>query len=322
MHPERTREVPPLRRISFVLSVYNEEQTIEIFWQRLESCLRDLPMAKEVIFVNDGSEDQSLAILDNIAKNNSAVTLLSLSRNFGHEAAMIAGIDRSSGDVVIVMDVDLQHPLEYIRNMLDRYLSGYDVVTMTRQEQGEAGFMRRKFSELFYRMLYLLSGRRLEPNVSDFFLISKRVADLLKSEYREKVRFLRGYIQTIGFRKISLPYSSQKRTCGQSKYSFPKLVALSIAAISNFSNLPLYLGILGGLIMGGLSLIVTVYSVIMKMSGFVIPGYTTLVVLISFLFAVQFFFLGIIGQYIAYLFEESKGRPIYIIDEVIKTEQD
>ena len=311
-----------IKKVSFVLSVYNEEQMLKKFWSEMGPCLEHLPMDKEVIFVNDGSADKSLDILKEIAKGNSCVRVISLSKNFGHEAAMIAGIDNSSGDVVIVMDVDLQHPLESINNMLEKYLAGFEIVTMVRLETEEAGFIRRKLSGMFYRILHVLSGGRLEPNVSDFFLISKRIADLLKSEYRERVRFLRGYIQLMGFRKANLNYHARKRAGGNSKYSFQKLVMLSIAAISNFSNLPLYLGIIGGLTMGGLSLIVTVYSVVMKMRGSVIPGYTTVVVLISFLFAVQLFIVGIIGQYIAFLFEETKGRPIYIIDKIIKTEWD
>lgn len=322
MKDDLTAEIPSIRKVSFVLSVYNEEQMLEKFWPELKICLDQLSMDKEVVFVNDGSTDQSLAILNKIAENNRYIKILSLSRNFGHEAAMIAGIDNSSGDVVIVMDVDLQHPFESINNMLEQYLAGYEIVTMVRKENEESGFIRKKLSGIFYRMLHILSGRSLEPNVSDFFLISGRIADILRSGYRERVRFLRGYIQLMGFRKISLSYSARKRAGGKSKYSFPKLITLSVAAISNFSNLPLYLGIIGGLIMASLSLIVTVYSVIMKLSGFVIPGYTTLVVLISFLFSVQLFVVGIIGQYIAFLFEESKGRPIYIIDKIIKNGQD
>ncbi len=306
--------------ISIVVSVFNEEQIIETFYYELRkinlnSLAREISC--EIIFVDDGSNDRSLEILSDLSRKDPQVTIISLSRNYGHEAAMIAGIDYSSGDAVICMDADLQHPPFKIREMVNKYLEGYEVINMVRRESIDAGILKNISSKLFYYFLNKISLVEFIPNASDFFLISRRVADILKTEFRERIRFLRGLIQVIGFNKTAIEYVAPIRAGGKSKYSLVKLFALSLSAISTFSNLPLHLGIIVGTIIGLFSLSVGIFSIIMRIIGHVPPGYTTIVVLVSFLFAVQLFIIGIIGEYLSRIFDESKKRPIYLIDKTV-----
>jgi dolichol-phosphate mannosyltransferase len=303
--------------LSVVVSVYNEDEMLAPFYHELLGALHELGMTYEIIFVNDGSEDDSARILADIAGRDRDVKVINLSKNFGHEAAMLAGIDHSSGTAVICMDADLQHPPSSIRELYAHFLNGYEVVNAVRKGTSDAAWFRRLFTRLFYNVLNRISYIKFEPNASDFFLISQRVASLLKDEFRERARFIRGYIQMVGFKRTMVSFVAPRRIRGSSKYSIVKLMKLSVLAIATFSNLPLRLGIMAGVIVGLFSLGVGAYSVVMKIIGRVPPGYTTIVVLISFLFAVQFFVIGIIGEYLSLIFDESKKRPIYITSSII-----
>ncbi len=303
--------------LSIVVSVYNEEGVLDIFWTELEKHLIKLGMSYELIFVNDGSNDRSKDILMDLSQRNKNIKVITFSKNFGHEAAMIAGIDYSRGDIVVCMDTDLQHPPSKLGEMVQKCIEGYEIVTMVRKQNDDATVLRRITSYLFYYILNLLSVVNFEPNASDFFLISRRVANIIRDNFLERTRFLRGFIQVVGFKKTTIEYSSSKRAAGETKYSLYKLFVLSISAIAAFSNIPLHIGILFGTIVGLLSIIVGVYSIVLKLMGYVIPGYTTLVVMISFLLAIQFFILGIIGEYIGFIFNETKKRPIYIVEDEI-----
>jgi dolichol-phosphate mannosyltransferase len=301
--------------LTLVVSVYDEEEMLPLFIERARRLLDSLPVAAECLFVDDGSGDGSAALVAAAAATDGRLRLLSLSRNFGHEAAMIAGIDHARGESVICLDADLQHPLDEIPRMLAARAAGYDVVNMVRSEAGQGRGARRLLARLFYRLLNLISPDGFEPDASDFFLISRRVAKVLRTQYRERVRFLRGYIQTMGFRRTSLRYVVDPRAQGESKYSLPKLLNLSANALLSFSNLPLRLGVLLGGVVGALGVAVGAYSLVMKWLGDPPSGYTTIVVLVCFLFAVQFVITGVIGEYLGYVFAEVKGRPIYLVDE-------
>lgn len=305
-----------MKTLSLVVSVYNEEAVLHMFFDAFLAFQKNIPWNVELIFANDGSSDRSREILDEIAAANPFVKVIHFSRNFGHEAAMIAGIDHATGDGIICMDADLQHPLECIPGIIEKFEEGYEVISMVRTANKSAGTIKNITSSAFYKLINALSEQaKFEENASDFFALSNRVAKVLKENYREKSRFLRGYVQSVGFKKTTLEYEAAERAGGVSHYSLKKLLKFSISTIVTFSDLPLKLGIYAGLccsLLGFITLIYTIFTFHGAPSG-----YATIVTLISFLFAALFIVIGIIGEYIAILFAEMKDRPIYIIDEIV-----
>ena len=273
----------------------------------------------ELIFVNDGSVDSSLRILTGLADRDGRVKVVSFSRNFGHEAAMIAGIDYSSGDGILCMDADLQHPPECIPGIIRKLEEGYQVINMVRTKNKSAGLIKNLTSAAFYNLINALSDVHFENNASDFFAVSREVAEVLKSSYRERVRFLRGYVQNVGFKRTTIEYEARARAAGESKYSIRKLFRFSVNTIVCFSNLPLKLGIYAGLLAGILGLIVLIYTLLTRRGA--PDGYATIVVLICFMFAILFLIVGIIGEYISILFTEMKDRPIYIVERTENLEK-
>lgn len=299
--------------ISIVVSVYNEEGSLQSFYQTTSSILEECLWDYELIFVNDGSKDKSLVILEQFADSDPKVKVINFSRNFGHEAAMIAGIDHAKGNGIVCMDADLQHPPEKIPEIIEKFDQGYDVVSMIRTSNSDAGLIKSITSKGFYKVLNMLSPIKFESNSSDFLAISKNVADVLRMEYREKIRYLRGYIQSLGFNKTTLEFDAGRRTAGESKYSIRKLLKFSINALCSFSDIPLRIGMYMGWIcvLGGV--ILSIYTLFMKICYDVPGGYTTIIIFLCFMFAALFVVIGIIGEYIAILFAEIKDRPIYIV---------
>lgn len=305
-----------LRKLSVVVSVYNEEKALREFYKETNKILEQIKNSgweHELIFVNDGSADNSLSILEELAKEDHDVKLISFSRNFGHEAAMIAGIDHSTGDGIICMDADLQHPPECIPQIIEKFSAGYEVINMVRTKNKSAGLVKNITSSGFYWLINHISDVHFEPNASDFFAISSHVAQVLKDNYREKVRFLRGYVQNVGFKKTNIEYEARARVAGESKYSIKKLFIFSINTILCFSNMPLKLGIYAGVFSAALGVLVMVYTLCTRQGA--PSGYATIVVLLCFMFAMMFLLIGIIGEYIAILFTELKDRPVYIVEK-------
>lgn len=307
------------RLLSVVVSVYNEEQALPLFYQTASPILQALEWDYELLFVNDGSCDRSLGILRELAGRDEKVKVVAFSRNFGHEAAMIAGIDHSKGDAVVCMDADLQHPPECLPDIVRLMEEGYGVVSMVRTRNASAGFVKNITSAGFYKVINTLSDVKFEANASDFFAISRQAADVLRANYREKVRFLRGYVQNIGFKRTTLEYEAQDRVAGESKYSIRKLFAFSMNTIMCFSNLPLKLGIYAGIFAALLGVAVMIYTLFTRQGA--PSGYATIVILICFMFAILFVIVGIIGEYIAILFSELKDRPIYVVEETRNVER-
>lgn len=299
--------------LSIVVSVYNEEQALPLFYQTTKPILEQLSWDYELLFVNDGSRDGSLLLLEQMTARDDKVRMISFSRNFGHEAAMIAGIDYASGDAIVCMDADLQHPPQCIPDIIARLEEGYGVISMVRTKNASAGFVKNFTSAAFYKLINTLSDVKFEANASDFFVISRPAADVLRENYREKVRFLRGYVQNIGFEKTTIEYEAHDRVAGESKYSLRKLFAFSMNTIMCFSNLPLKLGIYAGIFAALLGVAVMIYTLCTRQGA--PSGYATIVVLICFMFAILFVIVGIIGEYIAILFSELKDRPIYIVEK-------
>lgn len=305
--------------LSLVVSVYNEEMALREFYRETMKVLPSLNWDYELIFVNDGSGDGSREILNDLAQDNEQVRVIHFSRNFGHEAAMIAGLDYSRGDAVICMDADLQHPPGCLPEMVRAFDEGYQVISMARTKNADAGIIKNIASWGFYSLINFLSDVHFEPNASDFFGIGRPVADELKKHYREKVRFLRGYVQNVGFNKTTLYYEAAPRVAGSSKYSLKKLLAFSINTILCFSNMPLKLGTYAGIFSALLGVFVMLYTLLTRRGA--PSGYATIVILICFMFAMLFVVVGIIGEYIAILFTELKDRPIYLVAETENIEE-
>lgn len=303
------------KTISVVVSCYNEELALNQFYHETARILNKLNWDYELIFVNDGSQDGTMKILDDLSGKDKKVKVISFSRNFGHEAAMIAGLDYSSGDGIVCMDADLQHPPQYLPEIVRKLEEGYDVINMVRTKNESAGWFKNFASSAFYHLINVLSDVKFEPNASDFFAISKRAGDVLRDNYREKVRFLRGYVQNIGFNRATIEYEAGVRVAGESKYSIKKLMTFSLNTIMCFSNLPLKLGIYAGCGAGLLGIAMMIYTIWSWARVGTPNGYATTIVLICFMFSVLFLIVGVIGNYIAILFAELKDRPIYIVGE-------
>ena len=306
-----------MKLLSLVVSAYNEEAGLETFYQTTREygeALAEKGWDYEFVFVNDGSRDRTGEILDDLAARDAThVRVLHFSRNFGHEAAMTAGLDYATGDGLVFMDADLQHPPQYLADIVDQFDAGYQVISMVRTENKTAGLLKNITSGGFYWLINRMSEVHLEANASDFFAITRPVQQVLTKNYREKVRFLRGYVQNVGFRKTTISYEAAPRVAGSSHYSIRKLFVFAMNTIMCFSNMPLKLGIFAGLVSGFLGLIVLIYTLVTRDGA--PSGYATIVVLLCFMFAVLFIVVGIIGEYIAVLFEELKDRPIYIVED-------
>ena len=243
--------------------------------------------------------------------------MINFSRNFGHEAAMIAGIDYAHGDGIVCMDADLQHPPKSIPEMIQKFEEGFDVISMVRSFREDGGMIKKITSSLFYRILNKMSPVKFQNNASDFFAISKRVAEVLRKEYREKVRYLRGYVQSVGFNKTTLEYAARSRVAGESHYNFRKLLKFSITTLCSFSDMPLKLGMYTGGFVGLCGFVLMIYTIVCKIFFDTPGGYATIIVVLCFMFAILLMVVGIIGQYISILFSEVKGRPIYIVENTI-----
>ena len=305
--------------LSIIISVFNEASNLPAL---IESIIKEIPVTKELIFVNDGSTDNSLQVLKELKEKHEAadtsVKIINFSRNFGHEAAMYAGLMYASGKYIICMDADMQHPPATAYQMYKTAEeNNKDIILAKRKQRKDTSIIRKFNTWLFYKAINLISPFKFEPNVSDFFLISEQIKNIVTQQFTERNLFIRGIIQNIGFEKDYVEYEATDRLSGKSNYSLTRLFILSTQAIVSYSKLPLYLSIYLGIGFGFIALIVAVYSIIMKFTGYTPPGYTTIVVLVSFMSSILFLVLGIMGIYIGYIFEEQKKRPVYIIKEII-----
>lgn len=311
-----------MKKISVVVSVYNEEQALEMFFKETKEVLDNLKWDYELLFVNDGSKDNSLSILKGFVEQSEKVRVVNFSRNFGHEAAMIAGVDNAQGDAVVCLDADLQHPPQYIPDIIDAFEDGYNVVNMVRTKNEDAGLIKKITSSAFYCVLNWMSPVKFENNASDFFAFDKKVLNVIKTEYRERIRFLRGFIQNVGFNRTTIEFEAAKRVAGESKYSIKKLLQFSIHTLFSFSDMPLKLGVYCGGVTAIFGIILMIYTIINKVCFNVPAGYSTIIVFLSFMFAVLMVIVGVIGEYIAILFTEIKGRPVYLVEDVYEKKEE
>jgi glycosyltransferase involved in cell wall biosynthesis len=304
-------------RLSIAIPIHNEESTLPELLRRTRAvldCIAGGP--HELLLVDDGSADGSLAMLEEAAKEDDRVVVISLSRNFGHQAAITAALDHVTGDATVVMDGDLQDVPEAIPQFVERHLEGYDVVYAKRVSRKEPWPLRLCYF-VFYRMMSQLSDVRLPLDAGDFGLMSRRIVEQLR-RMPEHHRYLRGMRSWVGFRQTGVPVERAERHAGKSKYSLVRLMKLASDGIFAFSIVPIRAAALLGAAAMVLSLLYAVYSIYVKVVLHVAPkGFTALILMISFLSGVLLFFLGIIGEYVGRVYEEAKARPIYVIGSVV-----
>jgi len=303
-------------RVSAAIAVYNEEANVPELLRRLSAVLNGLPGGPhEMLFVDDGSSDGTRALLESAAERDSRIVLVSLSRNFGHQAALTAALDYASGDAVVVMDGDLQDPPEAIPRLLERHREGFDVVYARRAGRKEPWWLRAAYYT-FYRLLASIADLRLPLDAGDFALLSARVVAEVRRT-REYHRYLRGLRTWVGFRQTGVDLDRPYRHAGRSKYSLPRLFGLALNGIFAFSIVPLRLAVVLGaiavLLSGGFGL----YSIYARLVLHQSPqGFTALIVAIVFLSGVNLFFLGVIGEYVGRVYEQVKARPVYVVASV------
>jgi dolichol-phosphate mannosyltransferase len=300
--------------LDIIVSAYNEAASLPAFHveaTRLVAHLAAEGTDATIVYVNDGSIDESAGLLDRFAAEP-GVRVLHLSRNFGHEAAMLAGLDDCDADHAVFLDADLQHPPEVVLRAMAVARAGHDVVLMRREVAAGSGF-RRACNAAFYRGLAVISALPLEPDASDFFLVGRPVIDVLQREIRERTRFLRGLVQWVGFRRAVLSYTAAPRRSGRSKYHLGRLFSLARDATLAFSTAPLRVAFVAAIAMLLACLATAVYSLGGWWLGNPPSGYTTIMLFSTAVAAAQFGLLGILGEYIGQLVDEAKGRPVYIV---------
>jgi dolichol-phosphate mannosyltransferase len=304
------------RLLSVVCPAYREEETIATFHAALVAGLGPLrPRYRfEILYVVDPSDDGTERALAAIAAESSEVGVLVMSRRFGHQAALMAGIEQSAGEAVVMLDSDLQHPPELIPELVARYEAGADIVQTLRKEDVTLPWFKRTTSRWFYDVLMRVGSIELPPGAADYRLVSARVARLLRDELPERDPFLRGLFVWVGFDVSYLPYTPAQRAAGRSKYSTRRLLAFALNGIFSFSKVPLRLCILAGIAIALLSVVFTaVYVAVYVLGNQAVPGWASLFGAIGFIGGIQLLFLGIIGEYVGIVFDEVKRRPRYVI---------
>jgi dolichol-phosphate mannosyltransferase len=313
-------DLPPPPELSVVMPVYNEEDNLPALYQRLTSALAPLGMDYELIFVDDGSRDSSVALLQQYAAEDQRVTLVELARNFGHQMALSAGLEYTRGRGVIVMDSDLQDPPEVLPQFIARWQEGYEVVYAIREHRKESAFKRAAYS-LFYRILQRVAQIDIPLDSGDFCIMDRRVVDLLVN-MPERNRFIRGIRSWVGFSQVGLAYERQARFAGKPKYTLRRLINLALDGIVSFSYAPLRVITLLGLGTSFISIALAVFYMIKRLTvGLNPPGFATLVVALFFLTGIQLITLGVMGEYVGRIFEEVKHRPLYTVRRVIGIER-
>jgi dolichol-phosphate mannosyltransferase len=313
------KTLPSKPEISVVVPVFNEEETIGLLIERLVTVLNGITKRYEVVFVNDGSSDRTYELLIERAAANSNLRIVDLSRNFGHQTAVAAGLTFASGDAVMVMDGDLQDPPELIPSFVQKWREGYQVVYAVRTERKENVFKRGAY-KMFYRMLHRLADIEIPLDSGDFGLMDRRVVDAINA-MPERNRFVRGLRSWVGFRQVGLPYSRDARYAGDSKYSLSKLMKLAFDGLLSFSTAPLKIATGIGFIVSFFSFIGILFYLYLFFTTPRVPGFTTLIIILLFIGGVQLITVGILGEYVGRIYEESKHRPMFVVRETINTHQ-
>jgi polyisoprenyl-phosphate glycosyltransferase len=308
-----------VKTIGVVVPVYREEEGIELFHARLWAALSPLGerYGFQIIYVVDKSPDATETKLRRIAAVSNSVVVLVLSRRFGHQAALVAGIDRCRTDAVIMLDGDLQHPPELLPAMLERFEAGADIVQMIRRDAISGGVVKHLFSGLFYRLFGRLAPMRIPPGSADFRLLSRRVAEVFRAQLREQNPFLRGLVFWVGFNIVYVSFEGQSRQHGTTKYGLGRLLGFAVNGLCSFSKVPLRTCTMFGIALAGFSLVLGGGQVLAYLlSAHNVPGWASIMTSLCFVTGVQLFFIGILGEYIGLIFDEVKRRPLYLVERV------
>jgi glycosyltransferase involved in cell wall biosynthesis len=313
----------PRRRselLSIVVPLFNEEGNVDELVRRIRAVMGELAdwPHYELVLVNDGSRDGTLVRLRDLALLHHEIVVVNLSRNFGHQIAATAGLDMARGDVVILMDGDLQDPPELIGAFLERWREGYDVVYAVRRTRKGEGRFKLLTARAFYRIVRRLTNVTIPVDTGDFRLMSRRVVDALKLT-RERHRFLRGLVSWVGYPQIGVEYDRDERFSGTTKYPVAKMLRFAIDGITSFSEIPLRFASYFGFVVSILAFLVAIYEIFLKLfTGYNLPGYTSTIFAILFLGGVQLIAIGTLGEYVGRIYEQVKGRPLYLIADVIR----
>lgn len=303
--------------ISIVVPVYNEQEVLPEFHQRLKSVTTELPYDIEIIYINDGSQDATYSILEDLHANDKHVSIVDLSRNFGKEIAMTAGLHKSCGDAVIVIDSDLQDPPELIPQFIDEWQNGYDMVYAKRSRRSGESLIKKITAFLFYRIMQRMGNVKLPEDTGDFRLLSRRAVDALNT-LTEHHRFMKGLFAWIGYKQKAVMYQRDPRQAGQTKWNYWRLWNFALEGLTSFTIAPLKLAMYIGLITALSAFCYGAYFLISTLLyGNPVPGYPSLIVIILFLGGVQLMFIGILGEYIGRIFTETKRRPLYFVNQFL-----
>jgi dolichol-phosphate mannosyltransferase len=306
----RARPDPAL--LSIVVPCYNEEHSLPLFAAEMTRFVDASPYPCEVILVNDGSADRTIELLADWSARDSRIKILSLSRNFGHQIASTAGVDQATGDAVVLIDADLQDPLSVIHEMVAQYRIGYDVVCGQRTFRAGENAFKKATAWFFYRLMQLFILKSLPRDVGDFRLMSRRCVDSLRS-MGELHRFLRGMVAWVGYQQVCVLYERRARVAGATKYPLRKMIALAWTAAVSFSPMPLRISFVAAGLMALLAIEEAVRAFAAYLSGRTVPGWTSLMIVLCMSSAALLLTVGILGEYVAKIFEEGKGRPLYIV---------
>jgi polyisoprenyl-phosphate glycosyltransferase len=300
---------------TIIAPIYNELENIPELYPRMREVMDRTGEAWELILVDDGSTDGSTTLIRKLAENDARVRPVIFARNFGHQIAVTAGVDFARGDAVIIIDADLQDPPEVILDLIAKWREGYEVVYAVREErQGESWF-KKTTASLFYRMIYRITDVDIPMDAGDFRLMDRKVVEVMK-HMREKHRFLRGMSAWVGFKQVGVSYKRQPRFAGETKYPLNKMIKLALNAVTSFSYFPLQLATYMGFIAAGLSVLAIPIIVVLRLTtGTALFGQATTLIIVLFLGGLQLISLGVIGEYIGRIYDEAKGRPLYIVAE-------
>jgi glycosyltransferase involved in cell wall biosynthesis len=300
---------------SIIIPIYNEQENIHKLYDRLKAVMNGMNVSHEFVFVNDGSRDRSMILIKELAAKDNSVHYINLSRNFGHQIAVTAGIDHVRGNAVVIIDADLQDPPELIAEMYAKMKEGFEVVYAKRKSRKGESVLKKFTAKWFYRILERITAIDIPVDTGDFRLMDRKIVDVLRL-MPEQQKFLRGQISWIGFNQTYVEYNRDERNGGETGYTYKKMLRFALDGITSFSNLPLKFATAAGFVVSGITFIVILYALYARfISKDFVPGWTSLILAVLFIGGVQLITIGIIGEYISRLSANVRNRPLYIIGE-------